>query len=167
MKFKRFLDLFEAEVKPKEEEEKDDETEKAPEEGEKPAEKKPDEAEKKPEDEEDVEKKEEKPDPDKEFEKPDEEDTSEADQLQAEIDAKFEEIGDKVMTEIKHLLDTKASVFLGKVKATGIDETVRDFLENYFLKSLTDNKDKVFISLNMDELIPFIAQKISVEYLKK
>jgi len=166
MKFKRILNLLEKTDPVKDKELTDEEKAAAEEEkAKKDKEKIPKDVKDKKDGKDTKEDPKEEPDPDKEFSK--DKEVGEEEKLQADIDAKFEEIGNEVMTSIKHLLDTKTSVILDKIKNTGIDDTVKDFLDNYFIKGVKDPKDKIFISLNMDELVPYIAQKISVEYLKK
>ena len=149
MKFKDFLQiLFEAdekEEKPAEDEDKKEE---------KPAE-----------DEEDKKSLEDETDDAEENFEPEQEE-SEQDKTQEAIDAKFDEMGEKVMVNIKDLLDKNASTIIQKFQKLGVDEAVREYLEQRFIPELDDDKDKMFLSLNIDDFLPIVAQKISVEYLK-
>ena len=106
-------------------------------------------------------------DSEEKFEPEDKEEESEQDKLQAEIDKKFEEMGNVVMKNIKTLLDTKPEVIIQKFQKLGQDEAIREYLEQKFVPELKDQKDKLFITLNLDDFVTYISQKVSVEYLKK
>jgi len=98
---------------------------------------------------------------------PEEDESSDEEKIQAEIEEKFDNIGTKVIDKFKSVFAKKTTDILNMIEKQGIDEVMNDFIRNSYLKSVTDEDEKLFLAINMLEFIMYVSQRISVEFLKK
>lgn len=95
-----------------------------------------------------------------------EEELSDEEKLQQKMMENFERLGSQFIDAFKEVLDEKFDVITRKIRNVGIEETLRDFLENYFIKNLDDKNDKMFLVINELEFIPYVMQFINEEFMK-
>jgi hypothetical protein len=86
-------------------------------------------------------------------------------ELQDKITKKIDEIGHIASKQLEKMISSKIDIFLNKVRKTGIDEVLENFVVQKFIPSLENQDDKLFITVNLDDFVAYLSEKFSAKLI--
>jgi hypothetical protein len=78
---------------------------------------------------------------------------------------KIDTISSQIVTDINIKLQDKGKEILNNIKFYGIIETIQKYIEKYFVPYIKDTEDKLFITINIDEIAIKVDEKLSKKLL--
>ena len=67
----------------------------------------------------------------------------------------------QIITDINIKLNEKSKEILNDIKYYGINESIKRYIEKYFVPYVDNSEDKLFITINIDNIVTEVEEKLS------
>ena len=95
-----------------------------------------------------------------------EQEEKEKQRINKERQDKLERYANEINTDIKFQVDKSPKRILSDFRTYGTDEAIKRFVDTVFINKLKDADEKLFLTLNIDELVPIVSGKLSDKFLQ-
>jgi len=93
-------------------------------------------------------------------------DEEEKQKINRERTERLEKYANKVVSDIKFQVDKNPKTILDDFRTYGADEAAKRYIEFSFIAKVKDADEKLFLTLNIDELSPMVSAKLSDKFLQ-